>query len=571
MSVMLRDLLAAAGLVSLGALTPLSLEAQVRGGQPGVDTPRLLVATFRSHNADAQIGVDGAEAVRARVQRENRPQDLWVIPRRDINSLLEQSGFPRDTILGLADLKVLAERLRADVIVDGVIAKTATGVSVSARFILPSNIALIQPLPVIEARTVADAAKELERRLEEAQRSVLDFKQCTKALSSQQYDAARAAARQAIARYPSSTLGRLCLMDAFARAKDPMDSVIAAAEAVLAIDSSSVLALMNLVDAYRARQDTTRQIAAFRRLVVYRPDLRKDLADELARQKRPAEALEIVQALLGETPGDVELLKRAWLLLLAREQWKAALRAGEELVKADPSRANIDWYTRYIAAAIADSQFVLAAETGERAVTIFPNDGSLWALTAQAQRKASRRDRAVASMRRALTLDPAVENGWPVVIVSQIELGQLDSALASARQAVASGADRSVIARTLRVPLATLLKEAGEVKTRARWLEVVRVASIVDSIAPSPDSKFTLGLSAFQVGLDALQTVNDNRRCAEATLAEEMWVIAAINLPAGAAAGPQQRDAAVQALRLMDQYSSAVAQAKKAVCTARRR
>ncbi|HKW11213.1 MAG TPA: hypothetical protein VJO33_12600 [Gemmatimonadaceae bacterium] len=566
MSIVQRHLLAAAGLVCLAALCPEGLSAQVRG-RPNADTPRLLIATFRS--ADARIGVQGAAAVRDRVQRESRPEDLWVVPRDQMNDFLIQSGFSPDSALSLDDLKLLSQHFRADAIVDGVVTKTASGVALSARYVLPSNLALIQPLPTIEAPTLEQAAKELERRLTEVQRSLLDFRKCSDAVAAGKYDDARAAAREGIARFPSSTLSRLCLMDAYARERQPMDSIVRAAQAVLRIDSTSTLALMNLVTSYEDMHDTTNAIDAMLRLVVYRPDLRPDAIQKLGQMNRPRLALPLVAEMLRENPGDAALLKQRWLLLLAVHQWKEALRAGEDLVRSDSAAANADYFTRSIAAASADSQLTLAADIATRAVNKFPKDASLWAMAAQTQRKAARRADAVTSIRQALALDSATQNGWQLLIVAQIELDQTDSAFASARLAIARGADKAVIGRILQIPLTTTARRANESKSRGGWLDLVRMASVVDSLTPSPDSKYFVAIGAYSVGMDLLVHINEKKRCDEAKLAEDMWAIASTNAPVGARAGPDQKQVVTQIMISMQQNGDAIAQANTRFCKKR--
>lgn len=570
MSVVHRHSLAAAGLVCLAALSPLRASAQDRNARPNADTPRLLIATFRTTGTDARAGVEGAAAVRARVQREFRPQDLFVIPREQMNDFLLQSGYAPDSALSLTDLKLLAQNFRADAIVDGVVSRTPTGVAVTARVVLPFNLGLVQPLPVVEAPTLADAAKELERHLAEAQRSLLDFRKCSNALASQRYGEAQAAALQGIARYPSSTLSRLCLMDTYSREQQPLDSIIRAADAVLRIDSTSVLALMNLVSAYREKHDTASTIDAMRRLVVYRPDLRPDLIQMLAKMNRPKSALPIVAELLRETPGDPTLLKQRWLLLLADHQWKEALRAGEELVRVDTSAAQNDYFTRSIAAALSDSQPLLAADLGARAVAKFPDDASLWVLTAQAQRKAGRYPDAISSVRRAIAIDAKVENGWQLLVTIQIQNAQLDSAIASARLGLAAGADSGGLRAILAVPMAAAVKRADSSKTREGWLDVVALAARIDSVAPSANAKYFLALGAFQTGLDVLRTINEKRSCAEVMLADTMWSIASINAPLGARAGAEQQQGAVQMLTLIQQYTDPIAKAKSVFCRKKR-
>ena len=570
MSVLHRHSLAAAGLVCLAALSSLPASGQGRNARPNADTPRLLIATFRTSGTDARVGVEGAEAVRARVQREYRPQDLFVIPRDRMNEYLVQSGYPADSVLGLGDLKLLAQNFRADAIVDGVVSRTPTGVVVTARVVLPFNLGLVQPLPVVEAPTLADAAKELERHLAEAQRSLLDFRKCSNALASQKYEEAQAAALLGIAHYPSSTLSRLCLMDTYSREQQPIDSIIRAADAVLRIDSTSVLALMNLVSAYRERHDTANTVDAMRRLVVYRPDLRSDLIQILGQMNRPKSALPIVAEMLRETPGDPTLLKQRWLLLLADHQWKEARRAGEELVRNDTSAATRDYFTRSIAAALSDSQPLLAADVGARAVAKFATDAGLWVLTAQAERKARRFPNAISAVRHALELDPRVENGWPLLITGQIENAQPDSAIASARLGLTAGMDSTAVRSILSVPMVVAVKRADSSKTRESWLGVVSLTARIDSVVPSANAKYFLALGAFQVGLDVLRTINEKRSCAEATLADEMWSIASINAPLGARAGVEQQQGAAQMLALIQQYTDPITKAKSAFCRKKR-
>src|SRR5690348_16645694 len=109
----------AAGVFVLGAALPALASAQSRTQTPGADTPRLLVGTFRTPaTVDASLGVESAEAVRTRVQQENPIRNLWVLPRKDINNYLQQSGYKPDSALSIADLQALAKLMRADEILD---------------------------------------------------------------------------------------------------------------------------------------------------------------------------------------------------------------------------------------------------------------------------------------------------------------------------------------------------------------------------------------------------------------------------------------------------------------------
>jgi len=559
-----RHAVTAAGLVSLATLLPAVAGAQARAQQqPGADTPRLLIATFRSDNTDPTLGVQSAEAIRTRVQQETPVRQLWVLSRNDINNYLTSSGYKADSALSPADLKELAKLMRADEILDGSAQKTSNGVKIHARLMLSTDISLVQPLPTVEARNAGDAAKQIEKYLSEARKSVGDFKKCQNALRAQKFEEAAVAAREAITKYPSSTLGRLCLMSAYQSGKQPADSIISAANAVLKYDSTSTLALGNLVEAYSTKGDTTRSVEALLKLAKYKPEMRQVAVQRLGALNKPDVALPFVKQMLTENPGDPELLRMQWLLYLTARRWKEALAAGEEYVKADTAAANADYFTRSIAAASADSQPQLASQIAARAVQKFSNNADLFAILAQTQRKSGQLEQAVASMKRAVQINPKVENGWLFILVTQNEMGQPDSALASARQALSSGADKDAIAQAMLSVMGSIVKEGQTKATREAWLRAYQFSSAVDSLVPTPNSKYFVGVSAFSVGLDALQNINKTKSCDDVKLAEDMWATAQIAMPQGASV---DKDTAGRIMGAIQQYGVSIPQAKKAFC-----
>lgn len=561
MKVLQRHAVVAAGLLSLAAGFPRTAAAQ-RGQQPGRDTPRILIATFRSES-DPAVGVQSADAVRTRVQQENPVRQLWVLSRKDINNYLKSSGYKEDSTLSLTDLKELAKLMRADEILDGSAASTSSGVRIDAKLILSRDLSLVQPLPSVEARNAGDAAKMLEKNLSDARKQLDDYRKCENALRAEKWDEAVTHAQAAIRVYPRSTLGRMCIMSAYQYGKKGADSVITAANAVLAIDSTSTLALGNLVEAYEAKHDTAQSVQALLKLAKYKPDVRQVAIAKLGQLNRPDVALPFVQQILQESPGDPELLRMNWLLLLSAQRWKDAQTAGQEYVKADTSAANADYFTRTIAAALSDSQPQLASQTAARAVQKFPTDASLWNMYAQAQRKAGQLEQALTTMKRAIEINPNTENGWLFVTVTQLELNQLDSAIVSAKQAIAAGADKDAIGQALLVPAGAAMKKADSLKTRQGWVNAFRVVASVDSVAGNVNTKYFMGVSAFQVGLQALQAAQKSKACADVTETDDMWTQSQILMPQIAAVS---KETASQLMPIIQQYTPNVQQAKKAYC-----
>ncbi|MGK2960710.1 MAG: hypothetical protein ACSLFK_01050, partial [Gemmatimonadaceae bacterium] len=78
---------ASAALAAL-LVSPLLASAQRRPPEP---TPRVMVATFAS--GDKELGMQAAEALRARITRDADARRLVVIPRADINNTLTASGY----------------------------------------------------------------------------------------------------------------------------------------------------------------------------------------------------------------------------------------------------------------------------------------------------------------------------------------------------------------------------------------------------------------------------------------------------------------------------------------------
>jgi len=144
----------AAGLVALVVVGAPALVAaqppqqpQQRGGPPNPDTPRILVATFRSD--ERQLGVQAADALRKRSQDENSAKQLFAVTKREVDATLQQSGYNPDSALSTGDLMELGHQVRADEVVDATVRKMADGqVRIDARLLLKRNQNILaQPLP----------------------------------------------------------------------------------------------------------------------------------------------------------------------------------------------------------------------------------------------------------------------------------------------------------------------------------------------------------------------------------------------------------------------------------------
>jgi tetratricopeptide (TPR) repeat protein len=443
-------------------------------------------------------------------------------------------------------------------------------VRVDARLLLARDVSLAQPLPPASARNVSDAARQISRDLKEARKQLAANKKCENHLRAREFDQAITAAREGIAAYPQATLARLCLLSAVADTsrKTPPDQVIAAGNEVLAIDPNSRVALGIVFSAQKAKGENEAAIATLTRMQKAdptNPQLAQMIAAELARLD-PAKALPVLQPLVDQNPGDIDLMKLLWAIQLRAQQYKDAVKTGEALAKLDTTVVDTTWFTRMIAAYSADSQPQRAAEVAGRAVRRYPQSASVHAVFAQTLRRAGQLQQAAEHYRQAVQLDPKVEPGYVALIVTQCELNQHDAAFASGQAAIGAGIDRTTVGNALIGCAAPAVRAAQTEKTRAGWQRAYDVSNRVDQVASSANSKFFVGVSSFQIGLDALQGINRSRSCADVQLIENMWAAAQIAMPAGASV---DRNAAGQIMGVIQQYSPNVAEAKKSLCRGR--
>ena len=573
MNVMQRRAMSAFAL-TFGLSAPAALAAQAnRGVSPNPDTPRLLVAVFAS--PDRTAGVAAADAIRARVQAASNIKTLYVIPKNDITNYLESSGYKADSSLGPTDLKELAKLLRADEVLSGTVSKTATGVKIEPRLMLARDVALAQPLPNAEAGSASDAARQIEKSLQEARRQLPDNKACENAIRDSKNDQAIVHARAGIAKYPNATIARLCLANAFIAMKAPPDSVLKVTDEIRRLDPKNSQALRFAYTAYESKNDSENAVRALVRLLELEPGnptLQAQVVAALAKLGKPDVAIPIIRELLSQNPGDPQLLRQAWLLTLAdaaaadsgsrAAKFGAAVVAGEEMAKADTILADSVYFERQI---IAGNQMTPSRglEFASRAVQKFPNSAAFWASKANAERKAGQSQMAIESMKRALYLNPKTTNGNLMLAQIYIDLNQPDSAVAVARRAIQSGEDSKTWGAFLLAPTQAAFKQAQESKNVADYERALALANESDNLSPSATAKFFKGVSAFSIGIDALQQAQKPKSCLLARKAQAMFLETMTNMPAG---GSVDANVAKQILGYVGQYSPAADQMVKQYC-----
>src|SRR5687768_4001897 len=187
------------------------------------------------------------------------------VSKKDIDNTLVSSGYRPDSALSPNDIRELAKLVRGDEIIDGTVQRTGAGYRVNARFFLPRDAALSQPLISVEGTNLGDIAKQIVREYDAAHKQIPSEQECMNAIRDKKIDAAIAAARKGIATYPKATISRLCLASAYqawkttpdSATKPWKDSVLAVSLATTALDKQSKIAYQLMYDVYKANNDTT--------------------------------------------------------------------------------------------------------------------------------------------------------------------------------------------------------------------------------------------------------------------------------------------------------------------------
>lgn len=565
MKAMLRSACSMAAVVALTASSAVSaLNAQTTR-QPDPNTPRILVPTLVS--SDKGLGVQAADAIRSRIGQDFPFKELWVISRADINGTLEASGYKADQPLNPVDAKTLASLLRADQFVDGSVKKTSGGFRIEARLIEARDKDLVQPLPPIEAARLDLAAMLLSKEIQAARKASKQVNACTNSARDGKYDAAITAAKAAITAYPKSTLARLCLAQVMTLQKMPADSVLKLTNEVLAMDSASRVALGLQAQAYKDAGDCAKALDNWARLLATDASnvrLQTTFANESASCGKASDALKVIQTAVQNNPGDPALLRLKFFIELAVRDFKSATVTGEELLKTDTVVTDTLFFTRLAGAYAADSQPQKSTEILARGVQKFPTHTGLQVFYAQALKNSGQLPQALMIYRKAVEVNPKVPRGYVNIAQIMMDMKQPDSALVALRQAVSSGADSAAFISTYALSQGnTLRKLADSTKSRDDFSRALKFVQLADSLAPSPNSKLLVGLIAYQIGLSAVQEAPKSKSCELAKMAEDNFLIAQLNVPAGGAVNPQ---AATQILGALAQYEPFVKAQKKQFC-----
>jgi tetratricopeptide (TPR) repeat protein len=509
--------------------------------------PRITVMTFRS--SEPELGAKVADELRNRISDEFSSRKLFVVPTKDIVTILEQSGFSVQDSLPPYEEKALANLVRADEYVTGWVRHGADGVySVDADLVLTHDNTWVQPLPTSQNKDLGDALDRVRDNLKEALKQIPAERACLGKAHGGDLAGAIAAGQAGVMAYPQATLARICMVTAqyaqYSQAKTAADSLsladsaLTTALAILRIDSLSVPTLRLATELYKVRGDSARSRQALLTLVRADPTdtkLREQVINELAAGGHAADAVPLVKDLLDRNPGDPETLRTAFLVFINANDYTDAVEVGPQLIRADTTAADSLYYIRMANAYQQLQQPQRAAEVMAEATAHLPNSPQMWILYSYTLRQAGQTQQATDALKRASTLNPGSAQSQ-LMLANQYEQQSMpDSVYAVLQQAATTVTDSSGKLRLAQFSLARTsdaFKKANASKDSSDLHRAISFANMSNRFDPSADAKYIAGFSSLLMAQNGALGAEKTKSCSDAQMAQASLKTAQTNLTA---------------------------------------
>jgi tetratricopeptide (TPR) repeat protein len=485
--------------------------------------------------------------LRERLSNDFSSDELHVVPTTDVAANLESAGFSIDEPLATNDERLLANLLRSDLYVTGVISRAANGgYHLESRLVMPIDLTLVQPLPALNKKDLGDFMEPVSRSIKAAIKQLPGNRKCIAGLASKNFVSAIAGARAAIAAYPHALIARLCMAKAFfaqyvtatshADSMGYADSVLTVSAVILQDDSLSVPILQYKAALFNFLNDTTRERQSLLNLVRADPNntqLIEQVVNSLAARGKAQEAIPLVRDLMDKSPGNAHILDLAFKVYIAANDWQSTVNIGSELVKVDPAAADSSYFVRMANAYDQINQHQQAIDLLEQATKKLPNSALLWWAYAEELRKGGGggTQRAADALRRVIALNSQfISVAYNRLISFYDTTNVRDSVYVIAQRAAQIAAvDKRVVANLVLnqgIKIFTAMSNGGQAldsAARANLQNVIKFSQLSLQIAPSVDAQYFIGAANFQIMQSAAGEADKTKSCQLAQLAQRSY------------------------------------------------
>lgn len=571
---MLRAVFPARLALSAATLVALVLPAAVAAQKAPREFTRqgLLIPTFTvAPGVEARAGDNAADEARKAAKKALDGKEVDVIDSHRIDSTLARAGYTASSRLTEGEVHILGTATRADEYLLGHVERSdrkGGPARVSGTLVLMRDQRLRQPLATVTAPKLDDAAAALGRAAAAARAQFAHERRCENALRDGSARRAAEAARAGIAAYPGAVVARVCLVWALKGGGAGAAEVLAVAREIIEIDTANAHGLEAAAVALDSLRRPVESAPLWVRLA--RVDTAKLEVTERALYALgdggTALAESLVVAVTRARPDHLPFVRHQWRIGFDRRNWPLAIAAAEVLMQRDSTAVADSLFHRRLAIAYRTAGRPLeAVATLARGVARFPGDARLYALYAQLVREESdtvlprglarfpkhgellalqSRDlrgrgkmaEAADAIRLAVAADSTIPDGPLLVAQAEFDLGRPDSALVALRRAVVAGGDSTRIAQFAFARGNALYRAAHGTKRSSDFALGFRFIAFADSVRPSAQSRFLLGLAALGVAqtgfTEAAANKDRTQGCAVARESATMLPLARSSLEA---------------------------------------
>lgn len=447
----------------------------------------------------ARAGKDLRDLLRAKLDSK----EWCLIDSKITDAHLAASRFATDAPLANMDAMLLANPVRADVFLQAEV----QGFEYSGMiyYVGDDHAWLRERVPKQDpAANGTQAATFFTGRVKEVLKAYEPNNKCLHLNRDQKFAEGAAAAQQAIAAFPETMVGRICLASALTGQKKSPDEVLKLVSDVLKRDPESPRALLLAITQYEVKADTAQYERVAGQFVAIDPGNAavENIVQRLSEWHRTKTALAFISKSLETDQENKALLRIEFRLIYGGGNYKEAIKKGEALAKLDSAAVDSFFVGRMVSAYSNDSQPQKVLAWLKIGTERFPENVGFTIGYAQQLMALNDVPQAIAVYKRLLKTNPETPEIRLRIANTYNDLGQVDSAYVWLHEAFAHATDKEkpLIAAVAASIASKIYKPASEAKSVPDLKKVVPFVAFSDSVSAGDGAaKFLWAYTAYQI------------------------------------------------------------------------